>query len=233
MSKRRRVTLRTLRLLCTCMLTSQGFLAGSVALAQPDASADDALTLAAGAVVVHQPQTVNIVPAKDASGGPSWFPVLLPVVGTLVAAGLAFHAQRLVSATQASSAIALAQAERINSESLEAIRQSNASSLESIRHQLELRLESDRLLQEKRILHYERALLLMQNLPKYPAPRTLSGADLRALADALQVWYFGGAGLYMNTEVRNAYFDLQDGLRVVLARCGLLIPPPGEISPEM
>jgi len=148
--------------------------------------------------------------------GGSNLAALLGLAGTLVTALLAFQAQRLVSKTQASNATAL-----------EAIKQTNASALEAIKSQLEFRVESDRLLQEKRIFHYERLLAVLQNLPKYPEPKPLSLLALRDLTDWLQGWYFGGAGLYMNTDVRNRYFDLQDGLRIVLAKYNLVSIPGG------
>jgi hypothetical protein len=100
-----------------------------------------------------------------------------------------------------------------------------ATRIEDLKKGLEFRLSSDRTILDKRMHHYEQLLAVLKNFPKYPEPRSLSIAELKGVATELQGLYFDGAGIYMSEEVRDGYFDLQDGIRIVLSKAEQIKPP--------
>jgi hypothetical protein len=101
---------------------------------------------------------------------------------------------------------------------IEALRVQAGQELETLRNVL----SSDQELSKRRAQHYEHVLALLKNLPKYPEQQRVSAVGLQTLANALRDWYFDGAGLYMNVAVREAYFDLQDGIRLILSAASVL-----------
>ena len=79
--------------------------------------------------------------------------------------------------------------------------------------------DSDKSLLEKRADRYEKLIALLGELPKYPEPKRHTTWTLLALSESLTNWYFGFAGgLYLEQKVREAYFDLQDGIKVAVLR---------------
>ena len=58
----------------------------------------------------------------------------------------------------------------------------------------------------------------MRPLPKYPRLEPLSYEKLEQLAGKLRDWYFDGGGMFVSSKARERYFDLMDGLRVLLQK---------------
>lgn len=83
---------------------------------------------------------------------------------------------------------------------------------------LDLRIEYDKDLRTHRIEEYQKMWRLLDPLAKYPKPETLTYERLLLLTTALRRWYFAGGGLFLSNHTRERYFDLQDGLRIVLEK---------------
>jgi len=91
--------------------------------------------------------------------------------------------------------------------------------LEQLRVKQELQIEYDKTLRAHRIESYKGLLTHMRQLPKYPQPKALTYEELRTLADSFTDWYFSEAGgLFASTESRDYYFDLQDGIKIILLK---------------
>ena len=73
------------------------------------------------------------------------------------------------------------------------------------------------LLKERR-RHYLELWTVMRDLPKYPRREPLHYAQLNELAEKFRDWYFDGGGLFLSVQARERYFDLQDGLKVLLQK---------------
>jgi hypothetical protein len=82
----------------------------------------------------------------------------------------------------------------------------------------ELQIEYDRDLRARRIEHYTKLWSSMLPLAKYPPPDPLPYDNVRQLSMTLRRWYFRGGGLFMSKETRDTYFNLQDGLKIVLQK---------------
>jgi hypothetical protein len=173
-------------------------------------------------ILVMAPSSAVAESSAESQVGPDWLSPtltgLFALVVAVVGGVLATRAQQALTRAQQQHAELLDQIARHHQGVLDASRRRHEQSLEVLRRLFEYRLDADRLLLERRMCHYEAVLQLLQNFPKYPRPRPLSKENLMAIGCILQDWYFGGAGLYMSTGVREAYFDLQSGLQIVLAR---------------
>ncbi len=81
-----------------------------------------------------------------------------------------------------------------------------------------LQLEYDKDLRTRRIESYMDLCKRMIVLAKYPRPESLSYTDLEDLALSFRDWYFNGGGLIASETTRDHYFDLQDGLKIILQK---------------
>jgi hypothetical protein len=82
----------------------------------------------------------------------------------------------------------------------------------------DLQVEYDKSLRDHRIASYKPLWASLVKLARYPEPVPLPHADVRPFSEALRKWYFEDGGLFMSEETRDKYFDLQDGLRIVLLK---------------
>jgi hypothetical protein len=117
-----------------------------------------------------------------------------------------------------------------NQRRVEQDRQAHQQELDRIKAQLAFAIELDKDLLERRARHYEDLVQRTAPLPRYPSTPDLSPQAAYDLATSLTSWYFSDAGLYMTPETKQFYFDLQDGLRVALAKVKKIafqVPPAG------
>jgi hypothetical protein len=88
------------------------------------------------------------------------------------------------------------------------------------RHRIRAELESkyDAALRDLRLGVYPDLWHALEPLAKYSRdpPGLLGRDEITGLSVALRKWYFEKGGLYLSAETREAYFDLQDGLTVVV-----------------
>lgn len=82
----------------------------------------------------------------------------------------------------------------------------------------DLQVTYDKDLRTRRIHTYVKLWEQLIALARYPEPDTLSYQCLNDLAYSLRKWYFDCGGLVMPGDTRDLYFDLQDGLRIVLQK---------------
>lgn len=83
----------------------------------------------------------------------------------------------------------------------------------------DLQVEYDKDLRQRRIEQYQEVMKLMAPLAKYPHPEPLSREQVKSLALAFTQWYFvSGGGLFLSVQARERYFDLQDGLKIILQK---------------
>jgi hypothetical protein len=83
----------------------------------------------------------------------------------------------------------------------------------------DLQIEYDKDLRIRRIKSYEKLWECLLPLAKWPETDPLTYDRVEPLSKALRDWYFGaGGGLFMSEESRDRYFDLQDGLKIVLQK---------------
>ena len=80
----------------------------------------------------------------------------------------------------------------------------------------DLQIEYDKNLRSERIKEYKTLWSKMDALAKYPEPPPMTVDAARDLARKFRDWYFAGGGLFMSENTREKYFDLQDGLKIVL-----------------
>jgi hypothetical protein len=165
-----------------------------------------------GSCIDLPPKLVCQCEGKQTSSGAEWTPLLVAILGVVGTLGDGLGGVWLTG--------------RLNAR--------YTREIESLKKGFEFRLSSDRTVLEKRMHHYERLLAVLQKFPKYPEPRSLRVAELKLIAIMLQDLYFGGAGIYMSEEVRDGYFDLQDGIRIVLGKANQiklsLSDPEGEVN---
>jgi hypothetical protein len=85
-----------------------------------------------------------------------------------------------------------------------------------IRAELEAEYDSD--LRKSRIAVYQSLWSALEPLAKYSReePGYPTHDQLRSLSAALRKWYFETGGIYLSAESRQAYFDVQEGLAVVV-----------------
>lgn|GEM_PF-1984534 len=79
----------------------------------------------------------------------------------------------------------------------------------------DLVVEYDKDLRNKRIDAYRELWKQLQPLARYARPARLTPARLVMLSINLRRWYFETGGLFLSTESRDRYFDLQKGIKVV------------------
>lgn len=109
----------------------------------------------------------------------------------------------------------------------------------------DLQIEYDKDLRSQRISHYKTLWSRTLPLAKYPQSRPLAydsapparlerllrkllphddGTEgrvvdsIESLSISLRDWYFEGGGLFLSESTRDTYFDLQDGLKIVLQK---------------
>jgi hypothetical protein len=80
-----------------------------------------------------------------------------------------------------------------------------------VRRDLEAKYDLD--LRGQRIIVYKELWQLMEPLAKYARPGPFTPAGARELSKELRRWYFETGGLFMSEETRDAYFELQNGLK--------------------
>jgi len=81
-----------------------------------------------------------------------------------------------------------------------------------------LQFEYDKDLRIRRIESYTDLCKCMVLLAKYPQPEQLSYTQIKELALSFRDWYFQGGGLIASEKTRDCYFDLQDGLKIILQK---------------
>lgn len=84
-----------------------------------------------------------------------------------------------------------------------------------LRKELEFKYDTD--LREKRIPQYLELWKLLEDLAKYARPKELTVDDVNKLTGSLRQWYFEKGGLFLSDSSRDAYFDLQEAIKDVLA----------------
>lgn len=82
----------------------------------------------------------------------------------------------------------------------------------------DLEIEYDTDLRKRRIDSYAELFAHMIVLAKYPEPEALSYEQIQKLAVAFRDWYFKGGGLIASEKTRDHYFDVQDGLKIILQK---------------
>lgn len=82
----------------------------------------------------------------------------------------------------------------------------------------DLQIAYDKDLRTQRIDNYMKLWAKMIPLARYPKPDTLTYQRLEEIAYSFRKWYFDGGGLVMAEDTRDLYFDLQDGLRILLQK---------------
>lgn len=88
-----------------------------------------------------------------------------------------------------------------------------ATGVLNIRRDLAAKYDAD--LRRERIGVYKDLWKKLQPLARYSPEKALSRNDCHHLAAALRAWYFEDGGLYLSEPAREAYFKLQDGLKVI------------------
>jgi hypothetical protein len=83
----------------------------------------------------------------------------------------------------------------------------------SVRVRKDLEAKYDLDLQGQRITVYKELWRLLEPLAKYARPGPFTPAGARELSKEFRRWYFETGGLFMSEETRDAYFELQNGLR--------------------
>jgi hypothetical protein len=81
----------------------------------------------------------------------------------------------------------------------------------------DLQIEYDKNLRDSRIEYYMKLWSCMRSLAKYPEAQ-LTYDSIKPLSESLRDWYFEGGGLVMTERTRESYFDLQDGLKIILQK---------------
>jgi hypothetical protein len=84
-------------------------------------------------------------------------------------------------------------------------------------------------LRKTRIEEYRSLWKSLQPLARYSPPGDVDASELRRLAKTLRRWYFEHGGLFFSEESRDAYFDLQETIKQILARAG----ESEEVDPEL
>lgn len=79
----------------------------------------------------------------------------------------------------------------------------------------ELEVTYDRDLRDKRLAVYKELWRQLELLAKYARPRPFSRAVAKDLTQTLRTWYFETVGLFLSERTRDAYFAVQDALKVV------------------
>jgi hypothetical protein len=82
-----------------------------------------------------------------------------------------------------------------------------------IRRDLAAQYDAD--LRRDRIAVYKELWKNLQPLAKYAPGQILTCNGAHDLASVLRAWYFEEGGLYLSEPAREAYFQLQDGLKTV------------------
>jgi len=79
----------------------------------------------------------------------------------------------------------------------------------------ELEATYDRDLRDRRLVVYKELWSHLEPLAKYASPHPFSRAAAKDLTQALRSWYFETGGLFLSERSRDAYFAVQDALKVV------------------
>ncbi|MEO1089244.1 MAG: hypothetical protein AAFX81_01320 [Pseudomonadota bacterium] len=142
------------------------------------------------------------------------FVALIGVVGTLFTGLAAFALGLAKMATDKSLAVAREQGAQANAVLL------RDKDLEIARLEVPqtLAIAYDTDLRAQRLRHYTRLWRRTHRLAKYPRLRPMTAAEAAALSATLGRWYFSGGGLFFTEGTRDAFFDLQDGLKLVIER---------------
>ena len=79
----------------------------------------------------------------------------------------------------------------------------------------------DRDLRDRRMAVYKELWKHLEPLAKYARPLPFSLALAKDLTQTLRIWYFETGGLFLSQQTRDAYFAVQDALKVVCDDKGL------------
>ncbi|MGH7230562.1 MAG: hypothetical protein ACREJU_04290 [Nitrospiraceae bacterium] len=101
---------------------------------------------------------------------------------------------------------------------IETLRRTTELEIANLKVEQDLRIEYDKDLHRRRIEAYMGLLSFLEPLAKYPFPESLPYERLKILSVSLKQWYFRVGGLLMTEKTREAYFDLQDGFKIVLQK---------------
>jgi len=82
----------------------------------------------------------------------------------------------------------------------------------------DLQLKFDESLRELRIGAYKELWEHLGKLAKYGRPEALSKSQAQTLRDSLRTWYFHTGGLVLSNSTRQDYFNMLDGLELVIGR---------------
>ena len=93
-----------------------------------------------------------------------------------------------------------------------------------IRRDLAARYDAD--LRRDRITVYKQLWSKLEPLAKYAPAKALTCDDAHGLASALRSWYFEEGGLFLSEPARNAYFGLQEALKIVGGHSKHPLPDP-------
>lgn len=82
----------------------------------------------------------------------------------------------------------------------------------------DLQAAYDKDLRTQRIETYKTLWSQMIAFARYPEPDVLTYQRLNDIALSFRKWYFDGGGLVLPEDTRDLYFDLQDGVRILLQK---------------
>lgn len=84
-----------------------------------------------------------------------------------------------------------------------------------LKFRVDLKSQYDKDLRDKRIAQYYDLWKLTGTFPKYAREKQLTHQDLQCLMVALREWYFTKGGMFLSDAGRDAYFALQEELKLV------------------
>jgi hypothetical protein len=97
----------------------------------------------------------------------------------------------------------------------------------------DLHIEYDKDLRSHRIDTYNKLWSAMLPLARYPESARLTYDGAKKLSESMRDWFFMEGGLFLSEETREKYFDLQEGIKIVLQkRKGLWRFDPVEASKD-
>jgi hypothetical protein len=88
----------------------------------------------------------------------------------------------------------------------------------NLRVSQDLQIEYDKDLRSRRVVQYQKLWSCMLPLAKYPEADPPAYDSIKMLSESLRDWYFGEGGLILSEETRDSYFNLQDGLKIVMQK---------------
>jgi hypothetical protein len=83
-----------------------------------------------------------------------------------------------------------------------------------LKFRVDLKSQYDKDLRDKRIAQYCELWKLTGTFPKYARDKQVTHQDLQCLMVALREWYFTKGGMFLSDAARDAYFALQEELKI-------------------